>query len=625
MNKYVPLHCHSHYSILDGLPKPERMAKRIEELELDGCALTDHGVIAGSVQFVDKMKKANKQPILGCELYVCKDSPTVKNTDNRKLSHLPMLAKGDAGWKSLIRVTSEANKPEHFYHKPRLSLTEIAKYANGNLIGFSGHLGSDIANAIVTPDNKIYPNALADTTRLAQWLSKSLGKENFFLEVQLVDNVRLPIERKMAEIIREVSKKTGIPCIATPDAHYTTHEEAEDQRVLLCANLGTTMQKAQDPNFMMNGFFKSNHYHIPSYDEMIGYGHTEEELQNTLLVAEMCGSYNILQKPQLPTFPCPKGYNPDTWVKELCRKGWRDKIEGKVPARDYERYADRVKMELEVLQGAGLSSYFLIVRDILHFVLKRGWLPGPGRGSAAGCLVSYLLDITQIDPIKYDLLFERFYNAGRNTAERVSMPDVDIDIPSGAREEIIKYMGDQFGHDRVSQMITYQTLKGRSAITRVLSAHGDMKHDEIKQLTKHIVDEHKIADELQEMKKEGREPSILKWALEHKPKKFEEWCKIDKDDKLTGPLADRFAQAMRLEGTKSASSKHAAGIVIAPEPLNTMCPMVYDAKNQQTIAGMEMEDLEAIGLIKFDILGLSMLDKVAGVCNILETGQIKDG
>jgi DNA polymerase-3 subunit alpha len=232
-------------------------------------------------------------------------------------------------------------------------------------------------------------------------------------------------------------------------------------------------------------------------------------------------------------------------------------------------------------------------------------------------LVSYLLNITNIDPIKYDLLFERFYNAGRNTDTRISMPDIDIDVPMTKRDEIISYIKNKYGENKVSQMITFNTMKGRGALKEVLRVYGGLSFDEMNQITKNIPDEAKIADDLQEMKEETGESSIIQWALENTPDKFKDWVKIDENNNITGLFAKRFEQAIRLEGTKCNQSKHAAGIAISANNLNEVCPMVYDTKTDSSIAGMEMQDLEALGIVKFDILGIGMLDKIMCVQSLL--------
>jgi DNA polymerase-3 subunit alpha len=248
-------------------------------------------------------------------------------------------------------------------------------------------------------------------------------------------------------------------------------------------------------------------------------------------------------------------------------------------------------------------------------------LPGPGRGSAAGCLVSYLIGITSIDPIQYNLIFERFYNSGRNTKDRISMPDIDVDVPINKREYIIDYIKNKYGHNKVSQMITFNTMKGRGALKEVLRVYGNIPFEEMNRITKCIPDEAKIADELQEMKEDTGEASIIRWALENNVDKLKEWCYIDDDNNLSGPLAKRFEQAIRLEGTKSNQSKHAAGVVISSESLDTVCPMIYDSKNKQLIAGMEMQDLESLGVIKFDVLGIAMLDKIMNISESLNYGE----
>jgi DNA polymerase-3 subunit alpha len=619
---YVPLHVHSMFSLLDGLSKPSQIAERCLEIGANSCAITDHGNIAGSVKFYTEMKKHNIKPILGCELYICQLNPSIQDKSNRDLSHFIVLAKNYEGWKNLIKIISESNRPDYYYHKPRLDLNTLSQINNGNLIAITGHLGSTLADEVL------------DNYELkSNW--KELGiahikylKDNFcdvFLEAQLMDKNNLEVQIVLTNAIREIAKETDTKVICTPDAHYSKKEDAVDQRILLCNNLKTTFPEinrklSNNEDIPMGCFFNSDNYHILSQEEMQSL-HTAEEIDNTRLVADLVEEYDILSKPQLPPFSCPKGYSDAEYLRELCRKGWKEKIANVIPQEDHQKYIDRIKYELDVLQGADLSSYFLIVQDIVNYVRNNGWLPGPGRGSASGCLVSYLIGITSIDPIKYDLLFDRFYNAGRNTSDRVSMPDIDVDVPIDKREEVIQYIKNKYGENKVSQMITFNTIKGRGALKDVLRVYGNISFEEMNQITKNIPDEAKIADELQEMKEETGEASIIRWALENHADKLKDWCFIDENNQLQGPLAKRFEQAIRLEGVKSNQSKHAAGIAISSSPLRDICPMVYDSKNDQMIAGMEMQDLESIGIIKFDILGVAMLDKVMTIQHILKTGE----
>ena len=622
MTKYIPLHLHSHFSLLDGLSQPEQIAERCKEIGATTCALTDHGNIAGSVKFYMAMKKANIKPILGCELYVCEQDPKTQEKENRSLSHFIVLAQNYNGWRDLIKIVSESNKPEHYYHKPRLDLKTIANLNSGNLIAITGHLGSTLSDMILN-GYELKDNWLDIGKQHVSYL-KEIFQNKVFLEAQLIDKDNLPVQEILTNAIRKIGQETNTKIICTPDAHYCRKEDAIDQRILLCNNLKTTFPEisrkiSNDEDVALSCFFTSENYHIPSQEEMREL-HTSEEIENTNYVANLIEEYSILSKPKLPPFQCPNNQNPDEYLRQLCRDGWKDKIANIIAKEEQEQYVDRIKYELEVLQGAGLSSYFLIVQDIVNFVRKNEWLPGPGRGSAAGCLVSYLIGITSIDPIKYNLLFDRFYNAGRNSADHISMPDIDVDVPIDKREAIIEYIKNKYGHDKVSQMITFNTIKGRGALKDVLRVYGNISFDEMNKITKNIPDEAKIADELQEMKEETGESSIIRWALENNVDKLKEWCYIDDNGELYGPLAKRFEQAIRLEGTKSNQSKHAAGIAISSEPLNEICPMVYDSKNKQLIAGMEMQDLENIGIIKFDILGIAYLDKIMTIRFLLQQG-----
>lgn len=620
MRNYIPLHCHSMFSLLDGLSKPTQISERCQEIGASACALTDHGNIAGAIKFYTEMKSKGIKPILGCEIYICDKDPSIQDKTNKDLSHFLVLAKNLNGWNKLIQLISESNRPDFYYHKPRLNLDHLAKFCGGDIIGICGHLGSVLADKIVE-NNKIINDWKNVGLQQIGLLKDIFGQNNFFLESQLMDVNNTPIQKELTDVIRELSRLTATKVVCTPDAHYCRKEDANDQRILLCNNLKTTFPEisrkiSNDEEVPLSCFFTSDNFHILSQEEIHAL-HTEEEIDNTNYVADLCEEYNVLSKPKLPPFVCPSGYNPDEYLRQLCRDGWKDKIANNINKEDQEKYVNRIKYELEVLQGAGLSSYFLIVQDIVNYVRNNSWLPGPGRGSAAGCLVSYLIGITSIDPIKYNLMFDRFYNAGRNSKDHISMPDIDVDVPINKRENIIEYIKNKYGHDKVSQMITFNTIKGRGALKDVLRVYGNISFDEMNKITKNIPDEAKIADDLQEMKEETGEASIIRWALENNPDKLKEWCFIDEKNELQGPLAKRFEQAIRLEGTKSNQSKHAAGIAISASPLSETCPMVYDPKNKQLIAGMEMQDLESIGIIKFDILGVAMLDKIMTIQDIL--------
>ena len=617
---YVPLHVHSEYSLLDGLSQTTQISSRLNDIETEVCALTDHGTVSGAVDFCKTLSSASQRPILGCELYICMQDAKDQSQDNRDLVHQVVLAKNLQGWKELLRLVSQSNRTDQFYYKPRIDFDQLKEAASkGNLVSFSGHLGSYLGNiALSNPDDKFVCKA-------ALRLQDMFGKGNFFIEIQLIDSLNNEEARIEAERLRQIAVKTGIPCVATPDAHYPTREAAEDQRVLLCTALKKTIGQVhrelkEGKSRSLKSFFSSDSYHIPSHQEMSQF-HTEEELQNTVVIASMCEAYDILGAPNPPAFNCPAEHDAQSYLRQLCKVGWAQKMHGiEKGTSEFYQYGERVQKELEVFEGAGLSGYFLIVQDLLKFCREQGYLTGPGRGSAAGCMVSYLIGITQINPIQHDLVFERFYNAGRNTGGRISMPDIDIDVPKIAREKVISYMKQKYGKDNVAQIVTYQTLQGRSGLKRVMQARGNISFSEQNEITKHIMDESKIADELQDMKEELGESSLILWALKNKQQQLKDWCEIGEDGKLEGKMSRIFEQAIRLEGTKIIQSKHAAGVVVSPSSISETCPMIKPANKGETdlLAGFEGPSCEDVGLLKLDVLGIRMLDKVMEVPTILK-------
>lgn len=673
MKQWVPLHLHSHYSLLDGSSKPSQIAQRCTDLGYKACAISDHGTISGVVSFMKALKSVCKcgqadnvhenktgkcrlnngcmefkkqsiKPILGCELYLSQQDPTIRDVTNGKHAHLCVLAKNLDGWKDLVKLVSHSNNPDFFYRKPRLSLDRIAPFAKpGNLLAFSGHMGSELANIVFGEPKLAYSaktyeeaKALVHTdwkNRVKNLIGKYIeifGKENFYVEIQLIDGKNLPAAIVVAKILRHIAKEMGVPCLATADSHYPAKEDAIDQRVLLCSALETTLSQVRtkmenNEEVGLGGFFKSNNYHIPSLQEIEAL-HSDDEISNAERIAEMCSEYSIFGPPVLPEYPCPGGMNTDEYLRELAIKGWNDILKPKLNPSQYKQYGDRMKMELNVFKEYSLlSSYFLIVQDYCNFARSKGWLMSPGRGSGAGCMTSALIGITDkiVDPLEYDLLFERFYNAGRNAPGRVSLPDIDCDFPIKHREEIKNYIRSRWGFDKVAEMVTFSRMQGRGALKDVLRAHEACSYDEMNLISSFVPDEAEISDELQIMREETGEASIIRWALENNPEKLKEWCFIDKDGSLDGPYAKMFEQAIRLEGTKRSQGKHAAGIVISASVLADVCPMVYDKNTKMMIAGLEMSDLEAMGHVKFDILGVAVLDKIMGVAELAETGLIE--
>jgi DNA polymerase-3 subunit alpha len=409
-----------------------------------------------------------------------------------------------------------------------------------------------------------------------------------------------------------------------PSSYYVNKEDAKLHRILLCSNMKTTLPKInkwirQDKNGNINvdsqypkeyndyiNYFISDKYYVLNKEE-------SKDLDTKLLteIYNQCEDYDILSKPMLPVFPCPNKQSEEDYLKQLCRDGWKNLLikTGKVSTPESkQKYAERFDEEFNVIKDANLFGYFLIVQDIIKYVNDQGWLSGPGRGSAAGCLISYLIGITKIDPLEFDLLFSRFYNAGRNSANHISLPDIDMDVPAKRRDDVLAYLKNKYGHDHVSQMITFGRLQGRSAIKEVLRVHEACSFAEMNAITKSIPNEAEISDQLADMDDEDR--SIIRWALLNNANELRDFCHINDDGKLDGDYAEYFDQAIKIEGTFKTQGKHAAGVVISKHKLYTVCPMVDQRDASEKIAGLEMSDLESLGHVKFDVLGLSLLDKL---------------
>lgn len=645
---YVPLHTHSWCSLLDGIGNPKKIAKRVAELGMPAYGLTDHGNVSGAVAISQELRKVGVKPILGCELYLCRHSipreleePDLRKMNGRPYHHLPVLAKNAAGWRNLLKVVSRSHDKGHKLYDPRVYVEELEEH-KGTLFAFSGHPGSELANALFRDPKSAYgctnmqtlveshldkANYVERMTRVIEKYISVFGRENFALEIQILDPDRMVACVAIAKVLRWFSKKMKIPCVATHDAHMVRREDASDQRTLLCSKFGLTHRRVKemlqsDEDMALAGFFQSDAFHILDEPSMLVH-HTPEELAMTNRIAEMIDDYDITSKPRMPHFECPDGLTADQHLAEMCEQRYRDKIESREDSLKHpiSEYRSRLDEELELFRRVGLSGYWLIVEDAVRFALDRGWILGEGRGSAAGSLIAHLLDITGPDPLEYDLLLSRFYNSGRNSGEHVSMPDIDLDFPAIRRDQVFEHLKRKYGEDKVAKIATFQTLQGRAALDAVFRAF-EVPFDEAKAITAIIPDKARIAEELQDMADRGEEPSIIRYALETYPNELSDYCRLEDDGSLSGNYAAYFAQAMRLEGTKSVISTHAAGIVIAPESLSSICPMHYDTGSGAYVAAWEMKDIEAAGLLKLDALSILNLNKSEAYRDLLAHGRI---
>lgn len=398
------------------------------------------------------------------------------------------------------------------------------------------------------------------------------------------------------------------------DTYYCEREHAPLHRIILCSKMKTTIPKitrslANKEDVENSVFFETNDFYLKDKTEVSKILTEDPSIEVFDEIFNKCENYNILSQPMLPKFDTPDGQTQKEYLRELARDGWTKLLSEKITDPELKKvYGDRFRSEYEVIEEAKLFGYFLIVWDVINYCVTQGWMVGPGRGSAAGCLISYLIGITQIDPIEFDLLFERFYNAGRNTDDHISLPDIDMDVPGGKRDEIIAYLKDKYGQNNVSQMLTFGRLQGRSALKEVLRVNNACGFSEMNEITKSIPDEAAISDQLAEMDEEDR--SIIRWALLNNPDDLRDYCFINESGELEGDYSELFQQAIDIEGTFKTQGKHAAGVVISAEELYKVCPMVNPKSGTEKIAGLEMADLEALGHVKFDVLGINLLDKL---------------
>lgn len=429
------------------MSKPKDIAKRAEEAKLHSVALSDHGSVSGVCDFWQAFEKSPVKPIMGNEMYIAEQNSAIKNADNRKLSHLLVLAKNHAGWIDLIRASSASNDELNFYYRPRLDLESLKAYSTGNWIIITGHPGSTIANKVFgtkyseaygsktveQADAYILPNAEEVVINELEKYKAYFG-EAVYLEVQLFDEVHLPAARTLANLYRRIAERSSwVKLLATADPHYAYPEDYYDHRVILCKSLKTTLNDVEkqmrlaaedegEAEFGLAAFFRSKNYYIPTASQMAEL-HAENpiELVHSIEAAEQCTKYSIFNPPQFPRFPCADGQKEIDRLRELCVDGWK-RIAPTIPLAQREVYGDRVKMELGVIEKANLAGYFLVVHDYTTWATKQGAICDL-RGSGAGSLVCHLLGLSLVDPIIYDLLFSRFYNDARNQPPVISFAE----------------------------------------------------------------------------------------------------------------------------------------------------------------------------------------------------------
>ena len=604
----------SHYSLCKSIVRSEKLIPKLKELGVEAVILADINSMSGSVDFLKECDKEKIKPIIGVTLDVVDD--IFKGT-------LTFLAKNKLGWQSLLRLVSYANTERRYKDRPTISSETLLTLEESNLIVLTGGYNSFLAHVGINHEARfaqtfdeakshIQPDWGDKSKEYIKELQRIFGEANVYLEVQ---KESAPINHFLNKGNRWLSKQTGALCVPSSPVHYLEVEDWVDHHLMMC--VGHKIKKSQLRELRdveSYPFICGPNFALDISDE----GYTDQEIENLTKLAEGCEVYKVFSNPRLPKFDCPDGLDEPSYLRQLCRDGWKKKIEGKISKGKIQEYADRVKEELDVVKYVDeligeplLSRYFLISQDYANYAKQNDIMMGPGRGSSGGCMVAYLTNITEIDPIAHDLFFSRFFNTGRINKDKFALPDIDMDFEINKRERIIQYITDKYGSNRVGQVVTFGRLQGRGALKEILRINEACTMDEMNKITSNIDDEAKIADELQEMKDEGENPSIIMWALQHKRDKLSKWCYIDDEGNFQGEYARLFEQAVRLEGTLKVMGKHAAAVVVSASPLSEVCPVLHNKNSPDLLAGFEYGDLENLGILKCDILGVAALDKLA--------------
>jgi DNA polymerase-3 subunit alpha len=577
--QFIHLHLHTDYSLLDGAIQIKPLSKRIEELKMPACAMTDHGNMFGAISFYNAMKSRGVKPIIGCESYITRGSRKEKaaSAPGEKANfHLILLAQNYEGYQNLVRLTSKAYT-EGFYYKPRIDKELLAEHSKG-LIGLSACM-SGVPSAYLAQDK------CEEAARAAIEFEEILGKGNYFLEIQ---EHGLDAQKRIRKSLVDLSKRTGVPLVATNDAHYLMPEDSRAHDVLLCIGSGKTVN---DTNRLR---YQSPYFYVRSQEEMwrIFGDELPEVLTRTVEIAERCDlklPENVNYLPQYPIPESEEGLLADDYFEKVVRDGFERRCqqvwdtlasrgELKQPRSDYQT---RLTNEIQMIKQMGFAGYFLIVWDFVRYAKEHSIPVGPGRGSAAGSLVAYCLEITDVDPLQYDLLFERFLNPGR-----VTMPDIDIDFCVRGRADVINHVAGLYGRDSVCQIITFGTLASKAAIKDVGRAL-EVPYAEVERIAKLIPPPVR-----------GRNVSLSQ-ALEQVPE-------LRKEVETNPQVKEILEIAQRLEGCARHSSVHAAGVVISPLPLQELIPVAVSGKEELTTQYV-MSDLEKTGMLKMDFLALTAL------------------
>ncbi len=571
--EFVHLHLHTEFSLLDGFCRIDKMFERVKALDMKAVAITDHGAMFGVVDFYKAAKKHGVKPIIGCEVYVAPRSYKDKDpVQDKNMGHLVLLVKNEQGYQNLIKLVSLAYV-EGFYYKPRIDYSLLKQYSEG-LICTSACLGGDVQNLIA---DQRYEDAKA----LALYLKDIMGEGNFYLELQ---DHGIPLQKTVNNQLIRLSKEIDVPLIATNDVHYLQKTDSEVHDILLCIQTGKLMEDSERMKF------PSNEFYLKSYDEMAElFPYCLEALDNTAKIAEMCSfdfDFDTLHLPAFESKGEAEHHDSVAELRALCEKGLNERYPDKL-----DKHVERLDFELKTIETMGYADYFLITWDFIRYAKENDIMVGPGRGSCGGSIVAYVLYITDVDPIKYDLIFERFLNP-----DRVTMPDIDIDFEDDRRQEVIDYVVEKYGKDRVAQIITFGTMAARAAI-RDVGRVMNLPYQDVDKVAKEI-------------------PFQIGMTIETALKVNDKFKTLYES---SGSLKQLIDYSIKLQGVPRHASTHAAGVVISKQPVNHHVPLYVQDGNVSTQFNMTL--LEELGLLKMDFLGLRTLTVIKGAVERIKAQQ----
>ena len=557
--RYVPLHVHSEYSLLDGAIRNKELIKFAKENNFEAVAVTDHGVMYGAMELYRQGKDQQFKVLLGCEFYILHGDITKKDAMNRELFHLVLLAKNNTGYKNLVKLVSIAHI-DGFYYKPRISREILEQHSEG-LICLSACIAGELAQDILNGNKE----AARET---AKWY-KNLFGEDYYIELQ---DHRLEEQKRSNPELIKIAQEMDIPLVITNDSHYLRKEDASWHDTLLCIQTNALKEEENRFKFSNNEFYVKTPEELRESFRWMDSDLFEQAIENTAKIADKCHVIIELGKSILPSFPVPEGHTIPSYLGYLVRKGLNERYDEITPEIE-----ERCKYELEIINKMGFDAYFLIVWDFINYAKTHGVPVGPGRGSAAGSLIAYTLGITDLDPIKHHLFFERFLNP-----ERISMPDVDIDFGDG-RERVIEYVTEKYGKDKVCQIITFGTLSAKAAIKAVARVMN-LPFEVSNKVSQYV-------------------PSEVGMTIDKALEVAPDFKKVYDEDALIRQIID---EARNIEGIKCNTGMHAAGVIISHHPLDEIVPVQY-AKEGNVITEYPKEDCEKVGLLKMDFLGLKNL------------------